>query len=167
MSNSMELKKVVVADIREKMEKAHSVVLVDYRGLTVAEVTELRRQCRERGVEYVVLKNTMVRLAAERPPRLVRVRGPREPRLALPVVAEARRLEARRLVQAVLVDHHPKQGLDAGDENSAFREQEFVVKRHLSVPHGNIFPFPLPNATRRSYKNPGIACQRYALKTAI
>jgi len=66
-----------------------------------------------------------------------------------------------------LVDHHPKQGLDAGDENSAFREQEFVVKRHLSVPHGNIFPFPLPNATRRSYKNPGIACQRYALKTAI
>lgn len=65
MSNSMELKKVVVADIREKMEKAHSVVLVDYRGLTVAEVTDLRRQCRERGVEYVVLKNTMVRLAAE------------------------------------------------------------------------------------------------------
>jgi large subunit ribosomal protein L10 len=65
MSNSLELKKVVVADIREKMEKAHSVVLVDYRGLTVAEVTDLRNQCRAQGVEYVVLKNTMVRLAAE------------------------------------------------------------------------------------------------------
>jgi large subunit ribosomal protein L10 len=40
MSNSLELKKAVVADIKEKFEKAHSVVLIDYRGLTVAEVTE-------------------------------------------------------------------------------------------------------------------------------
>ena len=65
MSNSLELKKAVVADIREKFEKAHSVVLIDYRGLTVAEVTDLRNQCRAQGVEYVVLKNTMIRLAAQ------------------------------------------------------------------------------------------------------
>ena len=65
MSNSLELKKAVVADIREKFEKAHSVVLIDYRGLTVAEVTDLRSQCRAQGVEYVVLKNTMIRLAAQ------------------------------------------------------------------------------------------------------
>jgi large subunit ribosomal protein L10 len=65
MSNNLELKKAVVQDIRAKFEKAHSVVLIDYRGLTVAEVTELRNQCRAAGVEYVVLKNTMVRLAAQ------------------------------------------------------------------------------------------------------
>jgi large subunit ribosomal protein L10 len=65
MSNNLELKKAVVADIREKFEKAHSAVLIDYRGLTVAEVTDLRNQCRAQGVEYVVLKNTMIRLAAQ------------------------------------------------------------------------------------------------------
>ncbi len=65
MSNNFELKKAVVADIREKFEKAHSVVLVDYRGLTVLEVTDLRNQCRAAGVEYVVLKNTMINLAAQ------------------------------------------------------------------------------------------------------
>ncbi len=41
-------------------------VVVDYRGLTVAEVTDLRSQLREAGVEYKVYKNTMVRRAAEK-----------------------------------------------------------------------------------------------------
>lgn len=65
MSNAIEMKKAVVAEIKEKLVAAKSVVLVDYRGLTVAEVTELRNQCRKAGVEYAVLKNTMVNLAAK------------------------------------------------------------------------------------------------------
>ena len=65
MSNAIEMKKVVVAGIKEKLVNAKSVVLIDYRGLTVAEVTELRNQCRKAGVEYAVLKNTMVSLAAK------------------------------------------------------------------------------------------------------
>ena len=65
MSNALEMKKVVVAEIKEKLVAAKSVVLIDYRGLTVAEVTELRNQCRKAGVEYAVLKNTMVNLAAK------------------------------------------------------------------------------------------------------
>lgn len=64
-TNNLEAKKVVVADIKSKMEAAQSIVLVDYRGLTVAEVTELRNQFRKAGAEYAVLKNTMVRLAAK------------------------------------------------------------------------------------------------------
>ena len=60
MSNAIEMKKAVVAEIKEKMVAAKSIVLIDYRGLTVAEVTELRNQCRKAGVEYAVLKNTMV-----------------------------------------------------------------------------------------------------------
>jgi large subunit ribosomal protein L10 len=63
--NNIEAKKTVVAGIKEKMAAAKSIVLVDYRGLTVAEVTELRNQCRAAGVEYAVLKNTMVNLAAK------------------------------------------------------------------------------------------------------
>lgn len=63
MSKNFELKKTVVAQIKEKFEQAHSAVFLDYRGLTVAEVTELRNLCRAQGIEYVVLKNTMVDLA--------------------------------------------------------------------------------------------------------
>jgi large subunit ribosomal protein L10 len=65
MSNNLELKKAVVAEIKQKFESAHSIVLLDYRGLTVGEVTQLRSQCRSAGVEYVVLKNTMLNLAAQ------------------------------------------------------------------------------------------------------
>ena len=67
MSNAkiLESKKTIVAGIKEKFEKAKTVVVVDYRGLTVAEDTELRTQLRNAGVEYVVLKNTMIHLATK------------------------------------------------------------------------------------------------------
>jgi len=65
MSKNIEIKKGVVAEIKEKFEKAQSVVLVDYRGLNVAEVTDLRNQLRKAGVEYAVLKNTMINLAVK------------------------------------------------------------------------------------------------------
>ncbi len=47
------------------MKDATSVVLVDYRGLTVAEDTEIRKQLREAGVVYKVCKNTMMKRAFE------------------------------------------------------------------------------------------------------
>ena len=59
----LEQKKQVVSEIKEKLEKAQSVVLVDYRGLTVENVTELRNKYREAGVEYKVYKNTLMRFA--------------------------------------------------------------------------------------------------------
>lgn len=64
MSQAQEQKKLVVAEIRTKLENAKSVVFIDYRGLTVAEVTDLRAQFRKAGVEYQVLKNTLVKIAA-------------------------------------------------------------------------------------------------------
>ena len=60
MSKNFEIKQAAVADIKEKIEKAHSFVMIDYRGMTVAEVTDLRNQFRSAGVEYAVLKNTLV-----------------------------------------------------------------------------------------------------------
>ena len=65
MSKNLEIKKGVVADIKQKFEKAQTAVLVDYRGLNVAEDTELRNQLRKAGVEYAVLKNTMINLAIQ------------------------------------------------------------------------------------------------------
>jgi large subunit ribosomal protein L10 len=62
---AIEVKKQVVLDIKEKMENAQGMVFYDYRGLTVAEVTELRNKFREAGVEYKVLKNSMLKRAAE------------------------------------------------------------------------------------------------------
>ncbi|WP_027108779.1 50S ribosomal protein L10 [Lacticigenium naphthae] len=60
-----EKKQVIVDDITKKIQDAVSVVVVDYRGLTVEQVTELRKQLRDNGVEIRVLKNTMLRRAAE------------------------------------------------------------------------------------------------------
>lgn len=61
---AIEMKKEVVAEITEKLQKSTAAVVVDYRGLKVEEVTELRKQFREAGVEYKVYKNTLSRLAA-------------------------------------------------------------------------------------------------------
>ncbi len=61
----MEQKKQLVEEIADKFRASQSTVLVDYRGLDVAEVTELRKQLREAGVEFKVYKNTMTRRAAE------------------------------------------------------------------------------------------------------
>ncbi len=59
----VELKKPVVEEIAGKISDAQAVVLVDHRGLTVAEDTELRKQLREAGVSYKVYKNTMMNFA--------------------------------------------------------------------------------------------------------
>lgn len=65
MSTAIEKKKLVVEEISEKFKSSVSTVVVDYRGLNVAEVTELRKQLREAGVEFKVYKNALTRRAAE------------------------------------------------------------------------------------------------------
>ncbi len=64
MSKVMDKKKQVVSEIATKFRDSQSTVLVDYRGLDVAEVTELRKQLREAGIDYKVYKNSMSRRAA-------------------------------------------------------------------------------------------------------
>ena len=59
----VELKKPVVEEISELLNGAATAGVVDYRGLTVAEDTELRKQLREAGVVYKVYKNTMINFA--------------------------------------------------------------------------------------------------------
>lgn len=64
MNPVIEQKKAQVAEIAEKLRESKSTVLVDYRGLNVAQVTELRKKLREAGCEYKVYKNTLSRRAA-------------------------------------------------------------------------------------------------------
>ena len=59
----VELKKPIVEEISASIKDAQSVVLVDYRGLTVEQDTELRKQLREAGITYKVYKNTMMNFA--------------------------------------------------------------------------------------------------------
>ena len=61
----VELKQPIVQEISEAINGAASVVVVDYRGLTVAEDTQLRKQLREAGITYKVYKNTLVSRAVE------------------------------------------------------------------------------------------------------
>lgn len=65
MGNAIEAKKQVVLDIKDKMERAKGMIFYDYRGLTVSEVTELRNSFRAAGVEYHVIKNSMLTRAAD------------------------------------------------------------------------------------------------------
>lgn len=58
-------KKAVVSEIAGKMKEAQSTVVVEYRGLSVAEVTQLRRELRTEGVEFKVYKNSLATRAAE------------------------------------------------------------------------------------------------------
>ena len=59
----VELKQPIVEEISAKIKDAQSVVLVDYRGLTVEQDTNLRKQLREAGITYKVYKNTMMNFA--------------------------------------------------------------------------------------------------------
>ncbi len=61
----MNEKQAVVAALKERIANAQAGVLVDYKGITVAEDTELRSELRKNGVEYGVVKNTMVRRALD------------------------------------------------------------------------------------------------------
>ena len=61
----IEQKAGVVSEIKERFENAKSVVAFDYRGLSVAEVTELRRKLREAGADYKVYKNTLTKRALD------------------------------------------------------------------------------------------------------
>ena len=64
-ANVLEAKKAIVAELTEKLQNAASGVLVDYKGITVAEDTALRNELRKNDVEYAVVKNTLTRFAAE------------------------------------------------------------------------------------------------------
>ena len=65
MPLTREQKAAQVETITERLEASPTVYLTDYKGLTVAEANELRRRFREAGVEYTVIKNTLLRLAME------------------------------------------------------------------------------------------------------
>ena len=58
-------KQAVVAGLVDTLKAASSGVLVDYKGITVSEDTALRHELRENGVEYAVVKNTLLRRALD------------------------------------------------------------------------------------------------------
>ncbi len=61
----LEQKKQLVSEIADQLRNSKAAIFVDYRGLDVAEVTELRKQLREAGITFKVYKNSMTRRAAE------------------------------------------------------------------------------------------------------
>jgi large subunit ribosomal protein L10 len=58
-------KEAVVADLHDKLERASAVLLTEYRGLTAGQMTSLRKRFREAGLEYRVVKNTLIRFASQ------------------------------------------------------------------------------------------------------
>jgi len=68
LSLNLEEKKAVVAEVSEQVSKAQAIVLAEYRGLEVGEMTQLRAQARKSGIYLRVLKNTLVRRAVDGTP---------------------------------------------------------------------------------------------------
>ena len=64
-AEAIKAKSALVEEIATKLKDAQSAVIVEYRGLSVAEVTELRRSLRAEDVEFKIYKNTLVRRATE------------------------------------------------------------------------------------------------------
>ena len=62
-ANVLSEKQAIVAELTEKLKGASAGVLVDYKGITVAEDTELRAECRKAELDYAVVKNTLLRFA--------------------------------------------------------------------------------------------------------
>lgn len=126
MRKAIEIKSEVVSEIVEKLQKSSAAVVVDYKGLTVEEVTELRKQMREAGVDYKVYKNTLVRRAAKEvgieqfnDELLVGINaiafGYDDP------VAPARILKG-------FMDSHPKMKLKMGIVEGAFYDESKIVE---------------------------------------
>jgi len=63
--DAKEKKAQIVAELKDKFESASSAVLIDYRGITVAEATVMREQCRDAGVVYKIYKNTLTERAVK------------------------------------------------------------------------------------------------------
>ena len=63
MSNNLEAKKLTVAEITERIRNNESMVVVSFTGITVEKITALRSKFRDAGVDYCVLKNTLVKRA--------------------------------------------------------------------------------------------------------
>lgn len=61
----LEQKKAIVADLSEQLKNSVAGVVVDYKGINVADDTKLRKELREAGVKYSVVKNTLLGLAAK------------------------------------------------------------------------------------------------------
>ncbi len=65
MGRTLEEKQVLVAELKESLSQAQLAVVIDYKGLTVAEITDLRRRLRPKGAECKVTKNTLMRIAVQ------------------------------------------------------------------------------------------------------
>lgn len=63
--SALSLKQQVVSEIKDAIQNSKSVSIVEYRGLTVSEISDLRNQYRAEGVSYKVFKNTMVKIALD------------------------------------------------------------------------------------------------------
>lgn len=65
MGRTLEDKKQIVAELKQELSQAQLALVIDYKGLTVAEITDLRRRLRAKGTTCTVTKNTLMRIAIE------------------------------------------------------------------------------------------------------
>ena len=121
----VELKQPVVEEIKGHIKDAKTMIVVDYRGLTVTEDTKLRKELREAGIVYKVYKNTMVRFAIEGTD-FEQIKGELEGPTAIAIAADDATAPAR--ILAKFAKEVPTLEIKAGVIDGTYYDAKGVVQ---------------------------------------
>ncbi len=121
----VELKQPVVEEIKGHIKDAKTMIVVDYRGLTVVEDTKLRKELREAGIVYKVYKNTMVRFAIEGTD-FEQIKGELEGPTAIAIAADDATAPAR--ILAKFAKEVPTLEIKAGVIDGTYYDAKGVVQ---------------------------------------
>ena len=130
----VEIKKPIVDEIKELLDGAKTAVVVDYRGLTVEQDTNLRRELREAGVVYKVYKNTMINFAIEGT-EFESLKDILEGPTAIAISKEDATAPAR-ILKGVF-DRYKKMSFKAGVVEGNFYDQE-AIKEIANIPSRDV-----------------------------
>ena len=155
----VELKQPIVDEIKSYLEGAQGVVVVDYRGLTVEQDTQLRKQLREAGVVYKVYKNTLVKRAiagTEFEPMTEVLEGPNA------ILFGADLLEPIKIISKYAKDHN-KLDIRVGVISGKVADKN-VIKEYASIPSREGLLTMLASGMIAYVKDLSIALNLYAEK---
>ncbi len=161
MTKNQKLKAKVVDEIADRLSRAKCVAFVDYRGLTVAETTELRNEMKKENIDFKVYKNRLVKLALEK--AKIEFNYPLENTLALAFSYSDEVAPARILKNAA--DKLKKTDLKFGILNGKAMD-EAGIKALASIPSKEVLISKLLFCIKSPLTKLAIVCSEIAKKQA-
>lgn len=124
-SKAKQQKQAIIDEIKKKLENAQSAVIIDYMGITVAQVDEMRKKLHKAGIDYKVYKNTLLKKAVQGT-RYAPLSDVLEGPSAIAISRDDATAPARALSQAI--DEYKKMAFKAGIVEGNFYDKEGIEK---------------------------------------